>query len=139
VKCDLKVVPQKTLLSDYLQAGAYQAALLDLNLSPYPDPDPYPFWSQTQFPSGQNYAQFDDRSISETLELARTSTLITDRIKLYRNFQYRFNYVHPALILWHPTYTYAVDSRLLGISVGPLYDDSDRLAGIRQWYINVLK
>ena len=137
VKVELRLLVVSELLANYLEPRIYQAALLDLDLSPYPDPDPYPFWNDTQFPSGQNYSQFADRSISETLELARIETVPDKRAKLYRNFQYRFNYQVPALCLWHPVYTYAIDARIQDVVFGPLYDPSDRLAGLARWFMMV--
>jgi peptide/nickel transport system substrate-binding protein len=135
VKADLKAVGLSSLLSDYLQPRVYQAALVDLNLAPYPDPDPYPFWHDTQFPSGQNYSQFNDLAISEVLEQARVEVNLEERARLYRNFQYRFAYQVPALLLWHPLYSYAVDARVKGIFFGPLFDVSDRLASMYSWFI----
>jgi peptide/nickel transport system substrate-binding protein len=41
----------------------------------------------------------------------------------------------PALILYYPVYTYAVDNRLHGVQLGPLLDPSDRFRNISQWYI----
>ena len=58
-----------------------------------------------------------------------------ERARLYRTFQYRFAYQLPALFLWHPIYNYVVDARIAGVSVGPLFDPSDRLASICDWYV----
>ncbi len=135
VQADLQAVPANSLVSGFLAPRSYQAALGDLSLARFPDPDPYTFWHQTQISSGQNYSQLDDRSISEVLEIARTETSPTDRAKLYRSFQYRFNYQVPALVLWYPTYSYALDARLNGVHLGPLVDSSDRLTSITQWFL----
>jgi peptide/nickel transport system substrate-binding protein len=131
----LKPANVRSLLEDNLVPRTYQAALVDLNLAPYPDPDPYPFWHQTQSPNGQNYSQLDDRAISELLEAARTDMHPEERARLYRTFQYRFVYQLPALYLWHPVYSYAVDARIAGVGFGPLYDPSDRLNSICDWYV----
>ncbi|MGB7538718.1 MAG: peptide ABC transporter substrate-binding protein [Anaerolineales bacterium] len=131
----LKAANMRSLLEDNLAPRTYQAALVDLNLAPYPDPDPYPFWHQTQSPDGQNYSQLDDRAISELLESARTEMDLEERARLYRTFQYRFVYQLPALFLWHPVYNYAVDARIAGVTFGPLFDPSDRLASICDWFV----
>jgi peptide/nickel transport system substrate-binding protein len=135
VRAELQAANMRSLLEDHLIPRTYQAALVDLNLAPYPDPDPYPFWHQTQSPNGQNYSQLDDRAISELLEEARTEIHIEERARLYRTFQYRFVYQLPALFLWHPIYSYAVDAHVAGISFGPLFDPSDRLDSICSWYV----
>ncbi len=135
VRVELQPANMRSLMEDHLTPRTYQAALVDLNTAPYPDPDPYPFWNQTQSPDGQNYSQLDDRAISELLEEARTEIHREERARLYRTFQYRFVYQLPALFLWHPIYSYAVDARVAGISFGPLFDPSDRLASICDWYV----
>ncbi|MGA2112096.1 MAG: ABC transporter substrate-binding protein [Anaerolineales bacterium] len=134
-KVTLKGVSGSDLLTDYLQPRSYDAALVDFDLSRYPDPDPYPFWHQTQATSGQNYSQLDDSSISEPLEMARTNPDPTTRAQLYVTFQDRFDYEVPALLLWYPTYAYALDTNIKGISLGPLTDPSERLSTLTQWYL----
>jgi peptide/nickel transport system substrate-binding protein len=135
VKAELQAANMRSLMEDHLIPRTYQAALVDLNLAPYPDPDPYPFWHQTQSPEGQNYSQLDDRAISELLEEARTAISQEERLRLYRTFQYRFVYQLPALFLWHPVYSYALDARLEGVTLGPMYDPSERLASAEEWLI----
>jgi peptide/nickel transport system substrate-binding protein len=123
------------LLNDYLEPREYQAALVDLNMAQSPDPDPYPFWDQAQITDGQNYSQWNDRQASEYLERARVTTDIAERIKAYRNFQVRFTSELPALPLFYPVYSYAVDQQVQGVSLGPLYDISDRLNQITKWHL----
>jgi peptide/nickel transport system substrate-binding protein len=131
----LKAVSGTALLKDYLQPRSYDAALVDFDLSRFPDPDPYPFWHQTQATTGQNYSQLDDRTISEPLETARTDPDPATRARLYWTFQDRFAYEVPAVLLWYPTYTYALDLSVKGVSLGPLTDPSDRLSTLRQWHL----
>jgi len=123
------------LVDKYLEPRAYQAALVALNLARSPDPDPYPFWSQAQITSGQNYAQWNDRRASEYLELARITTDIEERAKAYRNFQVRFIQEMPALPLFYPVYSYAVDNQVQGVRVGSLFDPSDRFANVTSWFL----
>jgi peptide/nickel transport system substrate-binding protein len=135
VKADLQPANMRSLLEDHLNPRTYQAALVDLDLAPYPDPDPYPFWHQTQSPNGQNYSQLDDRAISELLEDARTQISREERARIYKTFLYRFVYQLPALYLWHPVYSYAVDAEIEGVSFGPLFSTTDRLTSICNWYV----
>lgn len=134
VAVELQAVDYETLVSEYLTPRRYQAALVDLNLSQFPDPDPYPFWHQTQMTGGQNYAQWDDRQASEYLEQARIMVEPGQRARLYRNFQVRFQRELPALPLFYPVYTYAVDNQVQGVRVGPLFNPSDRFATITTWF-----
>jgi peptide/nickel transport system substrate-binding protein len=135
VRADLQAVPYDKLATDFLVSRGYQAALVDLNLSRTPDPDPYPFWHQAEATGGQNYSQWDDRAASEYLEQARVTTDYTLRTRLYRNFQVVFAKELPALPLFIPVYTYAVDSQVQGVQVAALYDPSDRLATFNSWYL----
>jgi len=54
---------------------------------------------------------------------------------VYRNFQVRFVQEMPALPLYYPVYSYAVDQQVQGVSMGPLFDLSDRLNTIRSWFL----
>ncbi len=135
VEVTLEAVPYDTLIENKLTRGDYTAALVDLNLFRSPDPDPYPFWHQAQMSGGQNYAHWDDRPASEYLEQARITLDLAERTRLYRNFQIRFSLELPALPLYYPVYTYAVDSQVQGLSMGPLFDASDRFATLVSWFI----
>jgi peptide/nickel transport system substrate-binding protein len=135
VTVQLEAVPYEELVDQRLLTGSYEAALVDLSLFRSPDPDPYPFWHQTQIGTGQNYARWDDRSASEYLEQARLTEDLNERIRLYRNFQVLFNRELPALLLYYPVYTYAVDEQIEGLTLGPLFDLSDRLAGASDWFL----
>lgn len=135
VQTELQAADPESLIPARLQAGAYEALLTEIDYSPYPDPDPYPFWHDTQIEGGQNYSGFDDRNSSIWLERARTTPDIAKRAEYYRSFQHRFRDQVPALFLYHPIYNYSVDSGVQGVSMGPLVDPSDRLAGIGNWYL----
>lgn len=135
VKVTLQPVTYDALLYDYLAPRAYQAALVDLDLARTPDPDPYPFWHQSEATGGQNYSQWDNRTASEYLEQARVTSDFTERARLYRNFQVIFAKELPSLPLYHPVYTYGVDVQVRGVQIAPLYDTSDRLATIAEWFL----
>ena len=124
-------------LLDKLDKRQYQVALVDLNLTSMPDPDPYPFWHQTQAVGGQNYSMWNDRQASEYLEQARIILDINDRARLYRNFQVRFSDQIPALPLYYQVYTYGVSADVKGVRIGPIFEPSDRLETINQWYFFV--
>jgi len=135
VQVNLKPLPYQDLISQYLEPRNYQAALVDINLARTPDPDPYPFWDQAQINDGQNYAQWDDRQASEFLERARITINIDERAKNYRNFQVRFTTEMPALPLFYPVYSYAVDNQVQNVRVGFFFDPSDRFSIILEWYL----
>lgn len=135
VRINLQAVPYDSLINDFLTPRSYEAALADINTSRTPDPDPYLFWHQAEATGGQNYSQWDSRTASEFLETARTSANFEDRARLYRNFQVVFAKEMPSLPLYYPVYSYGVDAQVQGVQVSPLYDVSDRLALIHEWYL----
>lgn len=135
VKANLQSVPYNSLIDDFLSTRNYQAALADLNTARTPDPDPYLFWHQSEAIGGQNYSQWDNRTASEFLEAARTQTDFDSRARLYRNFQVVFAKELPSLPLYFPVYSYGVDAQVQGVQVAPMYDISDRLALIAEWYL----
>jgi len=136
VEVNLEALPYDQLVVDRLTQRAYQAALVDLNLTRSPDPDPYPFWDQAQASgAGQNYSQWDNRMASEYLEQARVTADQGERARFYRNFQVVFNEELPALPLFFDVYNYAVDKEIQGVRVGPLFDTSDRFSTIVEWFL----
>ncbi len=135
VKVSLTSLPYDALINEKLELRDYQAALVDINFSKTPDPDPYPFWDQAQATGGQNYTQWDNRTASEHIEEARITNDLSDRARLYRNFQVIFAEELPALPLFYPVYNYAVDYQIQGVSLGPLFDSSDRFAKITNWFM----
>jgi peptide/nickel transport system substrate-binding protein len=135
VQVTLTPMSYDEIINSRLQGRSFDAALVSLNLSRSPDPDPYPFWDQAQATGGQNYSQWDDRVASEYLEEARIALDLTERGRLYRNFQVVFNDEMPALPLFYPVYTYAIEKGINGVSVGPLFSTSDRFATILNWYL----
>ncbi|HCR71518.1 MAG TPA: hypothetical protein DIW23_08755 [Anaerolineae bacterium] len=135
VRINLQPVSYDSLVNDFLTPRSYEAALADINTSRTPDPDPYLFWHQSESTGGQNYSQWDSRPASEFLETARTSANFEDRARLYRNFQVVFAKEIPSLPLYYPVYSYGVDVQIQGVQVPPLYDVSDRLALINEWYL----
>ncbi len=135
VKIDLQSVPYDSMVNDFLTTRNYQAALADLNTARTPDPDPYLFWHQSEATGGQNYSQWDNRTASEFLESARTAADFESRARLYRNFQVVFAKDMPSLPLFYPVYSYGVDAQVQGVQVAPMYDISDRLAVVNEWYL----
>lgn len=116
-----------------LEAGDFDAALIELSFEPGADPDPYVFWHQGQYGSGQNYGGMDDRRVSEALEQARRAQLGIERKAYYDHFQRLFAERVPALVLYYPLYLYGADERLEGVQFNFLSTPADRFRHIRDW------
>ncbi len=137
IDVELVSFPAQTILSDMLIPREFDAVLTELDASQTADPDPYSFWHDSQAETGQNYSGFEDRNISIWLEQARVTANKERRQELYRDFQFRFRDQVPALMLYHPIFTYAISSDVQGASVGPIFDPSDRFANIGDWFLLV--
>jgi peptide/nickel transport system substrate-binding protein len=135
VQVSLVATEQQNILEEYLIPREYEAVLSEINLGRYPDPDPYPLWHDSQTETGQNYSGYSDRNSSIWLEQARTNPDPSRRAELYRSFQFRFQDQIPALLLYYPTYTYGIDAQLQGVSIGPVWDPSDRFRSATSWHI----
>ena len=135
VEVALEPTPYDVLINERLESRDFDAALVDLNLSRTPDPDPYPFWDQGQSTGGQNYTQWNHRVASEYLEQARVTVDINERAKFYRNFQILFVQEFPALPMFYPVYTYAIDREVQSVRIGPLFDTADRFANVTEWFL----
>jgi|Deesub1362A_J573_1020465.scaffolds.fasta_scaffold00913_4 peptide/nickel transport system substrate-binding protein len=134
IQVELQPIQPADLVPEVLVPRGFEAALTDLLLGPFPDPDPYPFWHDTQAETGQNYSGFSDRNIGIWLEKARITPAISTRQELYKSFQHRFQDQLPALILYAPIYNFAINAHIGGVSLGPIYDPSDRFQSITRWY-----
>jgi len=137
IDVELVPVPASVILSDMLIPREFDAVLTELDASQAADPDPYSFWHDSQAETGQNYSGFEDRNISIWLEQARVTANKERRQELYRDFQFRFRDQAPALMLYHPVFTYAISSDVQGASIGPVFDPSDRFSNIGDWFLLV--
>lgn len=135
INVSLEAVPVDVFVKEKLDSRGYQAALADINFANSPDPDPYPFWDQGQITGGQNYSQWNDRTVSDTLEQARVTVDQAERTRLYHNFQYLYAEQIPAFPLFYPVYNYAVDKQIQGVSMGPLFSTSDRFDAVTSWFM----
>jgi peptide/nickel transport system substrate-binding protein len=122
-------------LTGVLDSRSYQAAVARLIIPG--DPDPYPFWHETQsLPGqGQNYAGLQNRRISELVEQARITVRRDEREALYREFQQLYMELLPALPLYVPVYTYAMDVGVSGGQLGPMMSPVDRFLTMPDWYV----
>ena len=118
-----------------LSTRNYQMALIDIDLSDTPDTDPYQFWAESQIVNGQNYSQWSNATASSYLEQGRQTANIELRKRLYRNFQILFEEDLPSLPLFYPVYNYAVKDSIQGLTLGPIYDQSERFNNVPTWYI----
>lgn len=119
-----------------LDAGQFQAAVVELALWGTADPDVYEFWHDGQYPDGENYGGADDRVVSELLERARRDPNGINRVSEYKQFQQQFLDRAVAIPLYTPIYTYAFAPRVQNVQLGYLGVRSDRFNTIGQWTLS---
>jgi peptide/nickel transport system substrate-binding protein len=120
------------LTADFLTPRTFDAAVVHWELSG--DPDPYPLWHSTQITEGQNYAGWNNRAADEAIERARTTNDPAQRREEYILWQQLFADEAPALLLYHPVYTFGVRDKVNDVSVGPMNRPADRFNSIADWY-----
>ncbi len=129
------VVPWEELVQDQLRRRRYDAILGEWESLP-PDPDPYAYWHSTQIgEDGLNFGGYINPEADRLLETARATTDSDLRRDLYYRFQRLFAKDVPAILLYQPVYSYAVDADVRGIQIGPTIDGSDRLSTSLDWYM----
>ncbi len=120
-------------LKERLITHDFEAALVGVLLAG--DPDPYPFWHQTQIDGGQNYAAWEHAEASKLLAEARSITDRGQRNDYYFEFQRIFAEEMPALILFHPLYSYGINQEVFGVQLAPMITPGDRFRTMSQWYM----
>lgn len=123
------------VVRDFLTPRNYDAIFYEWERLPA-DPDPYTQWHGTQNQgSGQNYTSYNNEQANLILEEARHTMDSQRRSALYRDFQRVLAEDVPALPLYYPVYSCAIDERVQGVQVGPLQEGPDRFRTITQWYM----
>ena len=128
-----KAISLAGLASDFLEPRTFDAAVVHWELSG--DPDPYPLWHSTQAQAGQNYGGWNSRPADLAIEKARSLTDNAARREYYVAFQRIFADEVPALLLYHPVYTFGVREKVRDVQVGPLNSPGERFRSIARWYI----
>ena len=135
VQVEVEALSFPDMVEKRLQPREFDAALVELSLEG--DPDPYPLWHSSQAQAGgQNYSSFVNREADGLLESARREWDQEKRQQMYWRFQQILMEELPALPLYYPIYTYAVDQSVHGVQLGPLTRSGDRFRTLPQWYIN---
>ena len=111
----------------------FDAALVQIELTA--DPDPYPLWHSSQAESGQNFTGYASDEADRVMEEARLTADPEQRLDLYQTFQQIFAEEVPALLIYYPIYTYAVDAQVWEVQLSPLLHTSDRFRNVHEWYM----
>ncbi len=116
-----------------LQAGDFDAALVELSAGHSTDPDIYAFWHEGQYPAGLNFGGVADRRVSELLERARREPYDINRAELYAELQQVFVERAIAIPLYYPLESYATSTRVSGVQLGLAGVAYNRFATLNEW------
>jgi len=138
VQVAIELVPVSRIQQDKLRPRDYSVLLYGEILGQ--DPDPFPFWHSSQIDNGGlNLSRYSNRRADQLLEKARATTDSEERESLYQDFQDLLIEDLPAIFLYSPNYTYAVDRRVKGIEPTVVFTPADRFTGVADWYVKTKK
>lgn len=120
-------------LRSVLGSRSFDVALVDV--APPQDPDQYDFWSQEAIVRGQNYAGWNNRRASESLESGRQVWPVAERRPYYNTFLRLYNTDQPALTLYQHIYTYAIHTDVEGVDIGRMTTPRLRLQFFNNWHL----
>ncbi len=140
-KVGIQAVPEtvewEELVGQQLRLRRFDAVLSGWQ-SLSPDPDPYPYWHSSQISeNGVNFSSYVSSEADALLAEARRTTDRDYRWNLYQRFQEIFAEDVPALLLYQPVYTYAVDESVYGVQIGPLAHSGWRFRTLPSWHLSV--
>ncbi|MFA6474972.1 MAG: ABC transporter substrate-binding protein [Patescibacteria group bacterium] len=134
MKVNVNVYEPADIQEQIIKPRAYEALLFGAIIGS--DPDPYAFWHSTQMSHpGLALAVFYQKNIDDLLETARKTSDEEQRRLKYFNFQNILAEEIPAIFLYNPYYTYAMNNSVKGITSQYISLPSDRFVDILNWHI----
>lgn len=134
ISVNLITVDPKNVNRQILATRTFDALLYSELLGA--DPDPYPFWHSSQADApGANISGYTSKRTDALLEEGRSLSDPSERTKRYVEFQKLITTDLPAIFLVTPTYSYALNHRVQGVSIGAIITPADRFDGINNWYV----
>jgi ABC-type transport system substrate-binding protein len=98
--------------------------------------DTYSFWHSSEAgENGNNLSNLKSSSVNAYLEQVRASFDSSERRKRLATLREALSEEVPGVMLYTPTYSYAVDNKIKNFNLGRIALKRDRLAGASQWYI----
>ncbi|RJQ33740.1 peptide ABC transporter substrate-binding protein [Candidatus Parcubacteria bacterium] len=135
VEVQLQIYAVSELNTNIIRTRNYDALLFGEVVGP--ELDLYAFWHSSQRNDpGLNLAMYANQKIDSILSEARTTTDITNRNSLYREFEKTIMADMPAVFLYAPDFLYIVPDDLSGVELGALKSGAERFENTHQWYID---
>jgi peptide/nickel transport system substrate-binding protein len=129
---------QNTLVNEFLNPRAYEAALVGWDAGP--DPDPFTTWhSSLRGVAGGNPANFADERTDALLLEGRVLADEAERRARYVQFQTRFRELAPSIVLFFEVARYAVPEPFRLSLPSAVPDPAARFTDVRRWYARTRK
>ncbi|MFA6393869.1 MAG: ABC transporter substrate-binding protein [Patescibacteria group bacterium] len=136
IKITVELIPAGQIQSQ-VRAKSYEALLYGITLGP--DPDCYAYWHSTQAEKGLNLANYSNKTVDALLEDGRAALSTETRKGKYKQFQEIISDEVPAIFIYSPFYNYIQAKKIKNFNTVKIYNPSDRLSGIGEWYIKTQK
>ncbi len=131
---NIKIFESGDLYQNIIRPRKYDALLFGQFIGK--DRDLYAFWHSSQRNSpGLNVALYTNSKADKLLEQIRTTTDVSLRTDLYKQFYQTITSDIPAVFLYVPDFIYVVPKTLQGVSVESITTSADRWNSLPDWYM----
>lgn len=131
---ELKVFDIGNLNQSIIRPRKYDALFFGQVVSH--ESDLFAFWHSSQRNDpGLNVAMYASARSDKLLENSLTEFAREDRVAIYKKFEAEVEKDKPAIFVYSPKFIYAMDKRLGGFDFSNVSIPSDRLADIKNWYV----
>lgn len=133
VTVNITEVPASRLQTDILATRTFDLLLATTSYST--TPDPYLYWhsSQSTYP-GLNVAQFIDTEADAALTALKTAATPEEELAQWNTLMQNIDEQAAAIILYQPTFSYALSADISGENIPNIVTPADRFADIESWY-----
>lgn len=133
-KINLQILTLGELQQNVIKPRDYDAVLFSETMGG--DPDPFAFWHSSQrLDPGLNLSMFVSKEADQLITEARSNSDPAYRTARYSRFQELIVDDIPAIFIANSLYVYGVNSKVRGIKLENVVDQSQRFLGIADWYI----
>ena len=136
VRVNISAVDASTLQQSHIRTRKYDALLYGINVGA--DPDVYAYWDSSQVADpGLNLSVYKSPAADQALQAGRTINDPVVRAAKYKGFAQAFVADTPAVMLYSPSYHYAIDSSVYGVKIDHLITPADRFNEVEKWSVKV--
>ncbi len=134
LEVEIKQYEFSVLSREIMNEGQYEILLFGEMLGMIPDP--FPFWHSSSIQgSGLNLSFYKNDNADGYLEKARAAHSFEEFEKHLLEFQDQFIKDRPAILLYSPEFSYAVNNEIKGIGLETISEPAQRFSGIENWFI----